>query len=206
YCATIAKGEEPARVIYLSTSGVYGDGSDEPVTEESIPNPTTSRGKRRLDGERAFTAFCQERDIPLVILRVTGIYGPGRLPIRQITEGQPLLREDIAPLTNRIHADDLASVALAAAQRGEGGDIYNVSDGHPTTMNTYFNAVADACGLPRPRQVSLEEARQLMSPLMFSYATESRRLDSQKMLSKLGVTLHYPDLLAGISASCDPDA
>jgi nucleoside-diphosphate-sugar epimerase len=136
----------------------------------------------------------------VVILRVTGIYGPGRLPVNQLTSGQPVLDERLASLTNRIHADDLVRVCLAAAERGEDGDIFNVSDGHPGTMTEYFNAAADLLGLPRPRQVSWEEAQQVMSPLMFSYVSESRRLDNRKMREKLGVTLRYPTLAEGMPA------
>jgi nucleoside-diphosphate-sugar epimerase len=200
FCTAIATGAEPARVIYMSTSGVYGDCGDAVVTEETPANPQTARGKRRLDAETVFREWGHERGVPVIILRVTGIYGPGRLPVSQITSGQPVLDERIANLTNRIHADDLARVCLAAAERAENGDIFNVSDGHPGTMTEYFNAAADFLGLPRPRQVSREEAQQVMSPLMLSYVSESRRMDNRKMLEKLGVTLRYPTLTEGIKA------
>ena len=200
FCAAIVTGAEPARVIYMSTSGVYGDSGDSVVTEETPANPQTARGKRRLDAETVFGEWGRERGVPVVILRVTGIYGPGRLPVTQLTSGQPVLDERIANLTNRIHADDLARVCIAAAERAVDGDIFNVSDGHPGTMTEYFNAAADFLGLPRPRQVSLEEAPEFMSPLMLSYISESRRLDNRKMLDKLGVSLRYPTLAEGIKA------
>ena len=200
FCAAIQSGEEPRKVIYMSTSGVYGDSGGELVAEETPPNPQTMRGKRRLDAENVFREWGKAHGVAVVILRVTGIYGPGRLPVSQLESGQPVLDERLAPLTNRIHADDLARVCLAAAVRGEDGDVFNVSDGHPTTMTHYFNAVADLLGYPRPRQVSLEEARQVMSPLMLSYISESRRLDNSKMLRNLGIELLYPDLEAGLKA------
>ena len=201
FCAAVPPGEEPRKLVYMSTSGVYGDSGVDLVTEETPPNPQTARGKRRLDAETAFREWGKQRGVAVVILRVTGIYGPGRFPVSQLAGGQPVLFEEIAPLTNRIHQDDLARVCLAAAVKGEDGDIFNVSDGHPTTMTRYFNAVADLLGYPRPRQVSPEEARQVMSPLMLSYMAESRRMDNRKMLSKLGVKLLYPDLEAGLKAS-----
>jgi nucleoside-diphosphate-sugar epimerase len=185
-------------VIYMSTSGVYGDCGDAVVTEETPAIPQTARGKRRLDAESVFREWGAEKKVPVVILRVTGIYGPGRLPVSQLTSGQPVLDERIASLTNRIHADDLTRVCLAAAERGDDGDIFNVSDGHPGTMTEYFNAAADFLGLPRPRQVSWEEARQVMSPLMLSYVSESRRMDNRKMREKLGIKLLYPTLAEGI--------
>lgn len=200
FCSAIAPGSEPSRIVYMSTSGVYGGCGDLPVTEETPAVPETPRGKRRLHAETLFREWGATRNVPVTVLRVTGIYGPGRLPVSQLTGGQPVLDERIANLTNRIHSDDLVEVCAAAAARGEGSDIFNVSDGNPTTMTDYFNAAADVLGLPRPRQVSWEEARQVMSPLMLSYVSESRRLDNRKMLLKLGITLRYPTLAEGIAA------
>jgi nucleoside-diphosphate-sugar epimerase len=201
FCAAISAGREPDRVVYMSTSGVYGDSGGEIVTEDTPPDPRNARGKRRLDAEEFFREWGRELGVPIVTLRVTGIYGPGRFPVSQLAGGQPVLLEELAPLTNRIHQDDLVRVCLAAALRGEDGDIYNVSDGHPTTMTHYFTAVADLLGFPRPRQVSLDEARQVMSPLMLSYMTESRRMDNRRMLDKLGIRLLYPDLESGLKGS-----
>lgn len=203
FCATVTPGNEPHKVVYISTTGVYGDCGGAVVTEETPVNAQTARARRRLDAETVFSAWGKERNVPVVILRVTGIYGPGRLPVRHIAEGQPVLRPEEAPLTNRIHADDLARVCIAAAERGEAGDIFNVSDGQAGTMTDYFNAVADAAGIPRPRQVTMTEARQVMSPLMLSYVTESRQMDNRKMIEKLGIRLLYPDLASGLKASLE---
>ncbi len=201
FCAAVTPGSEPAKVVYISTTGVYGDCGGAMVTEETPVNPQTARAKRRLDAETTLHAWGEKLNVPVIILRVTGIYGPGRLPVRHIAEGQPVLRPEEAPLTNRIHADDLARVCIAAVERGEAGDIFNISDGQAGTMTDYFNAVADAAGIPRPRQVTMDEARQVMSPLMLSYVTESRQMDNRKMMEKLGIRLLYPDLASGLRAS-----
>lgn len=205
FCASVAPGNEPCKVVYMSTSGVYGDCGGNTVTEETPPNPQTTRAKRRLDAETFLLSWGAERKVPVVILRVTGIYGPGRLPIPHIESGNPVLCEREAPLTNRIHADDLARVCMAAADKGEAGDIFNVSDGENGTMTHYFNAVADAFGLMRPSQVSLKEAREVMNPLILSYFSESRRIDNGKMREKLGIKLLYPTLEEGLEASRTPD-
>lgn len=203
FCAAVTPGNEPLKVVYISTSGVYGDCGGAVVTEETPVNAQTARARRRLDAETVLSGWGKERHIPVVILRVTGIYGPGRLPVRHIAEGQPVLRPEEAPLTNRIHADDLARVCIAAAVRGEAGDIFNVSDGQAGIMTDYFNAVADSAGIPRPRQVTMAEARQVMSPLMLSYVSESRQMDNRKMIEKLGIRLLYPDLASGLKASLE---
>ena len=204
FCAALVPGTEPKKIIYLSTTGVYGECGDVPVTEEKLPNPQSTRGMRRLDAEKTVTAWGQERGVPVVILRVTGIYGPGRLPLQHLLNGTAILAESEAPVTNRIHADDLAMVCMAAAEKGENGDIFNVSDGEHGTMTQYFNAMADLLGMKRPQQVSREEASRSMPPLLYSYFSESRRIDNSLMLNRLGVTLQYPTLAQGLP-SCRPN-
>lgn len=198
FCAALDRDHAPAKAIYISTSGVYGDCGGEWVTEETPVNATTSRAKRRLDAESILCDRAARLGFPAVILRVTGIYGPGRLPLARLREGHPVLREDESPPTNRIHADDLATVCLAAADRAGNGEVFNVSDGHPGTMTQYFNAAADLLDLPRPPQVSMAEARQVMTPMMLSYLTETRRMDNRRMIERLGVTLRYPELASGL--------
>lgn len=200
FCSSIPVGEEPEKVVYLSTSAVYGDCPGEVVTEDSPANPQTSRGKRRLHGERLLAAWGKERGVAVVILRVSAIYAADRLPVNQLKSGQPVLREEEALPTNRIHADDLSRICLAALDRGRDGEVFNVSDGAPGTMTEYFNAAADRLGLPRPQQVSWEEARRIMTPLMISYFSESRVIDNRRMLERLGITLKYPNLEAGLRA------
>lgn len=198
FCAAARSEKLPFKVVYISTSGVYGDCGGAWVTEETKPNPQTSRAKRRFDAEQTLQSWGDAHDVPVVVLRVTGIYGPGRLPIARLQQGHPVLKEAEAPPTNRIHADDLATTCVAAGVRAGNRQIFNVSDGHPGTMTQYFNAVADLLKLPRPKQISMSEARQIMNPIMLSYLSEARRMDNQKMLGKLEVTLNYPDLESGL--------
>jgi len=201
FCARLAHTAPPAKIIYLSATSVYSEVNGGVVTEESPALPASSMGKRRLDAESVFQEFGAAHGAAVVILRVSGIYGPGRLPLMQISQGQPLLREEESGPSNRIHADDLAQICLAAAEKGINGDIFNISDGHPCSMTSYFNAAADALGMPRQPQISLEEARNSMSPLMFSYVKESRIVDNSRMLEKLSVSLRFPTLAEGMPAS-----
>ncbi|MDH3997247.1 MAG: SDR family oxidoreductase [Desulfuromonadales bacterium] len=198
FCAAVDKANAPKRVVYISTSGVYGDCGGAMVTEATPINPQTSRAQRRADAEQTLTVWGEQYSVPIVILRVTGIYGPGRLPLARVQQGHPVLCEAESPPTNRIHADDLATVCVAAAEKAAAGDIYNISDGQPGTMTQYFSAIAALLDLPQPQQISMEEAKQVMNPMMLSYLTESRRMDSKKMFEKLGVTLQYPNLESGL--------
>ncbi|SKA16507.1 Nucleoside-diphosphate-sugar epimerase [Trichlorobacter thiogenes] len=200
FCAALERDQTlPTKIVYLSATSVYGDTGGTVVTEQSPTEPTSAMGKRRLDAEQLFQAFGLKHAIPVVILRVSAIYGKGRLPLMQINQGQPLLLEELAKPSNRIHVDDLTQVCLAALDRGTG--IYNVSDGHPASMTAYFNACADALQKPRQPQINLDEARRVMPPLLFTYFMESRVVDNQRMLQDLGIALRYPDLQQGIAAS-----
>jgi nucleoside-diphosphate-sugar epimerase len=202
FCQAVGALNAPAKVIYMSTSGVYGDCGGEWVTEETPVNPQTSRAQRRVDAENVLLEWGAEHKVSVVILRVTGIYGPGRLPIARIQQGHPVLRQEDSPPTNRIHADDLAATAVAAAKKADGG-IFNISDGQPGTMTQYFMLVADMLDLPRPQQVTMDEAKQVMNPMMLSYLQETRRMDNRKMIEELGIVLQYPDLESGLKNVVD---
>lgn len=192
---------EGRRIVYASTTGVYGDCQGDWVDEKRKPKAGTDRAKRRLDAERQLLRW---RDLgcgEVVILRVAGIYGPGRLPLAHLRQGRPILRPDEAPLGNRVHADDLVTVCEAAMERGKDGRVYNVSDGKPGTMTDYYETVARLAGLPAPRLVGPAEARDLLPAGLLSFLTESRRLDNTRMLKELGVALKYPSMEDGVRAS-----
>lgn len=195
----------PRRLVYISTSGVYGDCGGALVDETRPPLPQSDRARRRLDAEERLRAWSAERGVPVVILRVPGIYGPGRIPIERLRNGLVVVCPEEAPPSNRIHAEDLARVCIAAAERGRGGEVYNVADGEATSMTAYFYAIADHFGLPRPLCVPLAEAPERMSADMWSFLRESRRLDITKMRRELGVELLYPTLAAGLKALREGD-
>ncbi|WP_455209362.1 SDR family oxidoreductase [Kaarinaea lacus] len=197
--ASCEKGGLPVKVILLSTTAVYGDCQGEWIDESAPVNPQTDRGKRRLDAENTLREWAGKHQISYVILRVSGIYGPGRLPVERLQQRLPILREEQAPFSNRIHQDDLALVCVAAAERAPNGAVYNVCDGHPSTMSHYFKSVATALGLPAPPEIDREQAQKELSAGMLSYLNESRRMSNNKMLQELGITLQYPDLAAGLA-------
>jgi nucleoside-diphosphate-sugar epimerase len=193
----------PRKLVYISTSGVYGDCGGAWIDETAPVNPRTPRARRRAAAEQAVREWSARSGAVACILRVPGIYGPGRLPVERLRRGLPILRAEDSPYTNRIHADDLATAAIAAMERGEPGAVYNISDGNPTTMGDYFNRVADLLGLPRPPEVPLTEARTSLTAEMMSFLEESKRLITTCMREELGVTPRYPDLDHGLP-SCLP--
>ena len=198
FVAALIPPNLPRRIVLISTTGVYGDCQGAWVTEDRPARPQADRAKRRLAAETALRRWGETHDVPVVILRVPGIYGPGRLPEERLRSGEPVLREAESPFSNRIHADDLARDCLAAARRGKASAIYNICDGHPTTMTDFFNRVADLLKLPRPPAITLEQARRQLGAGMLSYLAESKRLDNRRMREELGVELHYPTLVRGL--------
>lgn len=194
---------QPERFVLASTSGVYGDCGGERVDEERPPAPSTERARRRVAAETTLRQWADEQGVSWAILRIAGIYGPGRLPLDAIRSGQPVIREEDASPGNRIHADDLARVCIAALEPAAPGGIYNVADGSEESSGAFFRRVAEATGLPAPPAVSREEARRQMSPMRYSFLAEARRLDTRRLREALGVELAYDDPAAGIRASLE---
>lgn len=191
--------QPPQRLVYISTSGVYGDHQGEWVTEASATNAQEARSKRRLSAELQCQQFAQQHNIQLVILRVPGIYGAKRLPQRRIASGEPIVRRADSPWSNRIFDQDLVQLCVAALQHEQASGIYNVADLAPSTMYDYFKQVAAHLGLPCPPTITLDEAQGQLSIGMLSYMRESRRVDGRKILQELGVTLAAPSLADGLA-------
>lgn len=190
----------PAVLLYMSTTGVYGDAGGAIVTEATPVAPANDRSRRRVDAETRATQWCSGHGTRCVILRVPGIYGPERMPIERLRRGEPALRPEDAGPGNRIHVDDLVAACSAAFERPVAG-VFNVGDGNHASTTTYLQRVAALAGLPPPRLVSMEEARSTISPGLLAFLVESRRIDNRRMLEELGVRLAYTDLDAGIAAS-----
>lgn len=192
----------PARVVYLSTTGVYGDAGGAVVTEDSPLSPGTERAVRRVDAEGAVRAWATRAGVAWTILRVPGIYGPGRLPVERLRRGEPMIRHSEAGYSSRIHVDDLVSACMLAATAPRAVErVYNVTDGNPASMTEYFERVATLSGIPMPKLVSREEAQQVLSPGLLSFLSESRRVDSSRIREELGFAPRFADLRLGILSS-----
>jgi len=190
----------PRRIVYISTTGVYGNCKGEWVDETHPANPQADRAKRRWHAEQLLQKLADETKVEIIILRVAGIYGKNKLPLERIKKAMPMIAEKDAPWTNRIHADDLVRSCIAAMESGINREIYNVCDGSPSNMADYFNQVADKAGLTRPPIIELNEAEEQLSVGMLSYLAESRRLSNKKLINELKVKLLYPNLKAGLAA------
>ncbi len=188
---------QPSKIVYISTSGVYGDCQDNWVTEDQPLAPISARAKRRVYAEKALIKYCTQHNCDYIILRVGGIYGPNRLPIERLKDLTVICPEE-APHSNRIHVADLASVCYSAMKANIQNEVINVADGHSTSMSDYYYKIADFAGLPRPKCVPMSQAEEKLSTGMLSFIKESRRLSIDKMNKLLQVEIQFPTLELGL--------
>jgi nucleoside-diphosphate-sugar epimerase len=197
--AALEKGRIlPARIVYVSTSGVYGDCAGARVDESRPPAPLTERAHRRLHAEMQLARWAGDRGIHLVVLRVPGIYAAGRLPLERLRAGTPVLRSEDDVYTNHVHADDLAAIVCRALDEEAPAGVYNASDDTEMKMGDWFDLVADTHALPRPARIPKELARERLPAALLSFMQESRRLDNTRLKSVLGIRLRYPTVHEGL--------
>jgi nucleoside-diphosphate-sugar epimerase len=203
--AALAKGGSlPRRLVYISTSGMYGNCDGERVAETRPLAAKNPRARRRVDAERQLRRFAARQGIQLSILRAPGIYAQDRLPLERIQKGTPAVRAEEDSYTNHIHAEDLAKIVWLALFRGRPNRIYHAADGSKRKMGDYFDLVADHFGLPRCPRISRAEAQQVLSPALLSFLNESRVLDNTRLNKELKVRLTYPDVAAALEAMGRP--
>ena len=192
---------EVQRFVYLSTTGVYGDQKGAIVNESVAPRPITKRAKRRLAAEQCVTDWGSQRRVDTTVLRVPGIYGPGRLGIERLSTGTTVIREADANPGNRIHVDDLAACCVTAMAAGAATGIFNVGDGDHRSSTWFAKTVAEFSQLKAPREVSREEALLTLSSSRISFLAESRQIDTSKMRNELGYQPQFANAEDGIRAS-----
>ena len=168
----LGQGQQARHLIYISTTGVYGDCQGDLVTEIRTPNPKSARGQRRLSAEQQLRAWAISHKGRVTILRVPGIYAADRLPIERLKNGSPALNPSEDVFTNHIHADDLARIIILTLYRGVSQRIIHV-------------------GLPLPPRVAFAELKERVSPAMISFMEESRRINNDRLM-EIGCQLRYP--------------
>jgi nucleoside-diphosphate-sugar epimerase len=189
----------PGRIVYVSTSGVYGDCGGERVDELRPIAPLTARAKCRVDAEQRLAAWCAQHRAALVVLRAPGIYAEDRLPLASLREGAPVLRAEDDVHTNHIHADDLARAAVRALEDDAPPGVYNIADDSELRMADWMDLVAARHGLPRPPRLPRVEIERSVPPERYSFMSESRRLDNTRMKCVLGLRLRYPTVYEGLA-------
>jgi len=199
----LARRRRPNRLVYGSTTGVYGDAGGARFDETRRVHPASDRARRRVDAEARVRWYGKVFGVATTVLRIPGIYAgdrPGGHPRERLARATPVLVAQDDVYTNHIHADDLARACVAALHRGRPQRIVHASDDTELKMGEYFDLAADLCGLPRPPRITREEAGRTMSALQLSFWSESRRLDNRRLTQELRVRLRYPTVREGLAA------
>lgn len=184
----------PQRLVYISTSGVYGNRDGAWLDECATPRPQTARAQRRLAAEQLLRSLARRWPISVTILRAPGIYAENRLPLERLQNGTPLPIASQDVFVNHIHADDLAAICIRALQRHGGVRIYNACDDLPLLSGDWFGALAQKFSLPQPPRLERSALLQALSPVQASFLLESRRLHNTRIKRELGIKLQHPDV------------
>ena len=184
-------------VGYLSTTGVYGDTRGEWVNESTSPNPQQERSIRRFSCEKAWLAT----KLPVQILRLPGIYGPGRSAFESLLTGTTKMVDKPGQVFSRVHVDDIAGAVLFLINlysQGKNPSVVNVADNLPTNNLEVITYAAKIAKILPPSKVPFEIAKKTMSPMALSFWQENRKVDNKLLCEKLGYSLIYPDFKSGL--------
>lgn len=191
------------RLVYISTTGVYGDCGGRQIDETRAPAPLTGRARRRVDAETQLRRLGTRGHCCVSILRAPGIYAADRLPIDRLRKQLPLLAERDDVFTNHIHADDLGAACIAALHRGKPNRVYNVCDDSAIRMGEWYDKLADAFALPRAPRLPRDEVEKMLPPLQLSFMRESRRIGNVRVKRELKLRLRYSNVDDGIRGALE---
>ncbi|MCM2396948.1 SDR family oxidoreductase [Rhizobium sp. S95] len=182
-------------ISYLSTVGVYGDHGGAWVDEETPAKPVSQRSVERVEAEQAWQSLAEASGLPLAILRLSGIYGPGRNAFVNLSNGtaRRLIKKD--QVFNRIRVEDIAAAAAFLGERRIGG-IYNVTDSEPCPPQDVVSEAARLMGVEPPAEQSFETAE--LTPMARSFYGENKRVSNARIRS-LGFRFQYPDYLISLA-------
>lgn len=187
------------QVIYLTTLGVYGDHQGGWVDEDSPARAGTPRLERRLAAEEAWRAFGRRHGKAVAVLRLAGIYGPGRNALAQLKAGEARIIDRPGQVFNRIHVEDISRTVTVVMDRTFDG-ILNVADDLPTAPGEPVAHAARLLGLPVPPAIPFEEAARAMTPMALSFWGASKRVSNRRLKEELGVRLAFPTFREGLDA------
>jgi dTDP-4-dehydrorhamnose reductase len=198
----IASSPKLESIVYLSSLGVYGDHGGAWVDETATTIPAHTRGGARLAAEQAWQALGRKRGIPVAVLRLAGIYGPGQNVFTRLLAGRAHRVAKPGHVFNRIHVADIAQAIEAAITRKADG-IFNVTDDEPAAYSDQVLLAAKLLGIDPPKELSMEEAREILTPMAFSFYNGCVRVKNDKLKTALGVRLRYPTYREGLRALFD---
>ena len=196
-CGARLAAHPPKGIAYLSTVGVYGDHGGGWVDEETPATPSSIRSRERAEAEQAWQAFGRAHGVPVAVLRLSGIYGPGQNALVNLARGTA--RRIIKPgqVFNRIHVDDIAQAVLASFDKRYDG-IVNVTDDEPSPAQDVVAHAAEILGVPVPPDIPFEQSG--LSEMGRSFYDECKRVRNDRLKGELSVKLLYPNYRVALRA------
>ena len=191
----------PQKFVYTSSTSVYGQDEGEVVTEHSPTEPLKETAKLLIEAERLLLSAVRKTDFPAVILRLSGIYGPGRgYWFKQFLKREMTVEGHENRILNMIHRDDATGAIIAALERGEPGEVYNVSDDEPVELNEFYKWLAEQLGRPSELTASVyhQEKPASRPPTRDSRrGSTNKRISNARLKSELGYRFKYPTFREG---------
>lgn len=184
-------------LCYFSTVGVYGNADGAWIDESAEPHPGNERSRHRLAAERAWAGYAEARGVPLLILRLAGIYGPGRSSFDKLSAGTATRVLKPGQVFNRIHVEDIGRVTALAARAGLAG-TFNLCDDEPAPPEALVEHAAALMGVEPPPAVPVEAAR--LGELARSFYDDNKRVSNARIKKALGIELIHPTYREGLQA------
>jgi hypothetical protein len=197
FADALAQASELVSIVYLSTVGVYGDHQGAWIDETAECRPSSQRTTVRLVAERHWSELGTRLRVPVAILRLAGIYGPGQSAIDNLKAGTARRIVKPGQVFNRIHVEDIAQTVIAAMEKRANG-VFNVADDEPTPGDVVVAHAAGLMGLPVPPAVDYASVEAMMSPMAKSFYGEVKRIRNDRIKHELGVSLRYPTYREGL--------
>jgi nucleoside-diphosphate-sugar epimerase len=198
FAGAISATKRLGAIVYLSTIGVYGDHGGAWVDETSRTAPRSLRGRARLVAESQWRALGASIDIPVHVLRLAGIYGPGRNLLTKMREGEARRIVKPGQVFNRAHVEDIGQAIALTLRAGGDGGVWNVADEEPAPPQDVIAFAAELIGMAPPPEEPFETAA--MTPMARSFYADNKRISIARLKRELGFKPNYPTYREGLRA------
>jgi len=185
-----------SKLVYLSSTGVYGDHRGNWVDEKSTLDPKTSLGVSRLHAEKIWQKVSNELGLTLIILRLAGIYGSGRSPIDKLKKGKVTVVRKPGVLFSRIHIDDIVEIISLSLEKNGISGVYNVCDNKPESSENVMQEACRLLGYKCPEAIPIEKLN--LSKTALDFYSESKKVSNKKLLEDFSYQMIHPDYFSGL--------
>ena len=186
---------KPKWITYLSATSVYGDHKGEWVNEESVTKATSSNGVARLEAEKSWLSLGINKNLPVQIFRLSGIYSNESNILLRLKSGNVKLINKQNNFFSRIHVEDIANILFKSLSNFKPGEIYNISDDKPSSSEEVKIYGAKLLNIDKPKMIEVED---IESEMLKNFYKDSKKVSNQKMKSFFNYNLKFPTYREGL--------